>query len=340
MSDSHGQGEDRVGILGLGAYLPERVMTNADWERLVDTTDRWIKRRTGIERRRFAADDQHTADLAVHAARRALDHAGLEVAEIDEIIVATDTPEVYSPDTAAFVQHQMGAREVPAYDLAGSGCAGFLQAIDVARSRVHVEGPGRPPERKILVIGVELLSRLMDWTDRATCVLFGGGAGAVVIGAGDPLAEVVAVVTGTDGSQTGILGLEMGGTRQPFTHEETPLAGMRITMHGQKVFKEAVQRMAAASREVLARMGLALTDVDLVVPHQANLRILMAVAKALDLPDSKLFANVREVGNTGSASVPIALVQAYREGRIERGDLVLLTSFGAGFHWGAALIRF
>ncbi len=315
-------------------------MTNADWERLVDTSDRWITRRTGIERRRFAAEGQHTSDLAVLAARAALEDAGIGVQDIDEIIVATDTPEVYSPDTAAFVQHMLGAREIPAYDLAGSGCAGFLQAIDVARSRVHVPGPGRPAERKILVIGVELLSRLMDWTDRTTCVLFGDGAGAVVVGDRGDAAEIVAVVTGTDGSQTDILGLEIGGTRQPFTHEDTPLSGMKITMHGQKVFKEAVRRMIAASRDVLERAGLTLDDVALVVPHQANLRILGAVARALALPDDKLFVNVQNVGNTGSASVPIALVEAYREGRVEPGDLVLLTSFGAGFHWGAALIRF
>ncbi len=358
LSESHGgethrlpEGDqrDRIGILGLGSYLPERVMTNADWERLVDTSDRWITRRTGIERRRFAADDQHTSDLAVLAARAALEDAGIEVEQIDEIIVATDTPEVYSPDTAAFVQHLLGAREIPAYDLAGSGCAGFLQAIDVARSRVHVAGPGRPAKREvapearkrnILVVGVELLSKLMDWSDRATCVLFGDGAGAVVVGAGAGAAEIVAVVTGTDGSKTDILGLEIGGTRQPFTHEDTPLSGMKITMDGQKVFREAVRRMIAACREVLERTGLTLDDVDLVVPHQANLRILSAVAKALDLPDEKLFVNVQDVGNTGSASVPIALAQAYSQGLVQGGSLVLLTSFGAGFHWGAALIRF
>ncbi len=326
--------ENRIGILGLGAYLPERVMTNADWERLVDTSDEWITVRTGIRERRFAAEDESTADLAVHACRAALEHVGLDAQAVDEIIVATDTPEVYSPDTAAFVQHRLGAREVPAYDLGGSGCAGFLQALDVARSRA------REQDRKILVIGVEVLSRLMDWSDRATCVLFGDGAGAAVVGRGAGAAEILATVTGTDGSQTDILGLEVGGTRRPFSLESTPDGQMVITMHGQKVFKQAVQRMCAASRQALADAGLALGDVALVVPHQANLRILNAVAKALDLPDEKLFVNVREVGNTGSASVPIALAQAHDQGRIRAGDLVLLTSFGAGFHWGAVLIRF
>ncbi len=326
--------ETRIGILGLGAYLPERVMTNADWQRLVDTTDEWITTRTGIKERRFAAEDESTADLAIHAARAALEHAGLAAADVDEIIVATDTPEVYSPDTAAFVQHRLGARQVPAYDLGGSGCAGFLQALDVARSRV------RDRDRKILVIGVEVLSRLMNWSDRATCVLFGDGAGAAVVGRGDGAAEILAAVTGTDGSQTDILGLEIGGTRRPFSLESTPDGQMGVTMHGRKVFKQAVHHMCAASRRALAEAGLSLDDVALVVPHQANLRILNAVAKSLDLPPEKLFVNVDRIGNTGSASVPIGLAQAHAEGRVRAGDLVLLTSFGAGFHWGAVLIRF
>ena len=320
----------RIGILGIGAYLPERVMTNADWERLVDTSDQWITQRTGIKRRHFAAEDEATADLAVHAARSALRDAELEAAEIDEIIVATDTPEVYSPDTASFVQHRLGARQVPAYDLGGSGCAGFLQAVDIACSRAREGG------RRVLVIGVELLSRMMNWSDRTTCVLFGDGAGAVVVGAGAGAAEILASVTGTDGSRADILGLEAGGTRRPFGAG----GNSDIIMDGPKVFKEAVRRMSAASREVLARAGLELGDVDLAVPHQANLRILTAVAKNLGLTKDKLFVNVQEVGNTGSASVPIALSQAYEQGRIQSGDLVLLASFGAGFHWGAVLIRF
>ncbi len=314
-------------------------MTNADWERLVDTTDDWITRRTGIKRRHFAAADEHTADMAVNAARSALEHAGMEAGDIDEIIVATDTPEVYSPDTASFVQHRLGARQIPAYDLGGSGCAGFLQAIDVARSRAR-DAVRRPAGRRILVIGVELLSRMMNWSDRSTCVLFGDGAGAMIIGSSDRVAEILTVVTGTDGSQADILGLEVGGTRRPFTAEDSAAGGMHIVMDGRRVFREAVRHMSAASREAVARAELALEDVDLVVPHQANQRILDAVGKALDLPAEKLFANVREVGNTGSASVPVALHQAFRQGRINDGDLVLLTSFGAGFHWGAVLVRF
>jgi 3-oxoacyl-[acyl-carrier-protein] synthase-3 len=329
-------GDGKVGILGLGAYVPERVMTNADWGRLVDTTDEWIVARTGIEERHFAAEDQSTADLAVAAARAALADAGLEPEDVDEIIVATDTPEVFSPDTAAFVQHLLGARQVPSYDLAGSGCAGFVQALDVACSRVLA---GRP--ERVLVIGAEVITRLMDWTDRATCVLFGDAAGAAVLGRGAASGEIVAVETGTDGSRTGILGLPIGGTRHPFSLDIAQRGlHKQIVMNGREVFKEAVTRMSEASRKVLAKAGRELAEVALVVPHQANLRILTAVAKALGTPMEKVFVNVREYGNTGSASVPLALTQARDQGRVQDGDLVLLTSFGAGFHWAAALIQF
>ena len=326
--------ENLIGLLGLGAYLPDRVVTNADWERSVDTSEDWITSRTGIEQRRFAAAGESTADLATRAGRAALRHAGLAAQALDEIIVATDTPEVYCPDTAAFVQHRLGARPVPAYDLAGSGCAGFLQALDLARSRV------READRRILVIGVEVLSRVMSLTDRATCVLFGDGAGAAVVGAGRDAAEILSAVAGTDGSQTDILGIEVGGTRVPFSRASSPDGRQAITMHGPRVFREAVRRMSAASRAALAAAGLRLEDLSLLVPHQANLRIITAIGRALDLPREKIFVNIRDHGNTGSASVPIALAQAHEQGRIQPGDLVLLTSFGAGFHWAAVLIRF
>jgi len=239
---------------------------------------------------------------------------------------------------------------VPAYDLAGSGCAGFLQAVDVAFSRA------RETPRRVLVVAVELLSRLMNWQDRATCVLFGDAAGAAVVGPapggveggvegggprGGRVIEKLAAVAGTDGRHTGILTLETGGTRRPFSLEAAQQGLHKdIVMDGRAVFREAVTRMTAASREVLRRAGVAVADLALVVPHQANARILKAVAQQLDLPADKLFSNVEDYGNTGSASVPLALVQAREEGRIREGDLVLLTAFGAGFHWGAMLLRF
>ncbi|HSG09512.1 MAG TPA: beta-ketoacyl-ACP synthase III [Longimicrobiales bacterium] len=323
-----------VGILGLGAYLPERIMTNEEWSEHVDTSNEWIVARTGIERRRLAADDESTADLAVAAARSALADSGLEAKDLDEIIVATDTPEVYSPDTASFVQARLGAREIAAYDLGSSGCAGFVLALDVARSRA-AEG------RRVLVVGVELLTRLMDWGDRNTCVLFGDAAGAAVVGKAPGAARILATSAGTDGTRSHILGLEVGGTRMPFT-EERARQGLHkaLIMEGREVFREAVARMTASSLDVLARAGHTVDDVALVVPHQANLRILNAVGERLGVGADRLFVNVHEYGNTGSASVPVALWEARSQGRVKEGDLVLLTAFGAGFHWASLLVRF
>jgi 3-oxoacyl-[acyl-carrier-protein] synthase-3 len=326
--------EHPTGILGLGSYVPDRVMTNDDWARYVDTSDEWIFSRTGIRRRRIAADDQSTVDLALPAASAALADAGLEPRDVDEIIVATDTPEIFVPDTAAFIQHRLGAGEVPAYDLGGSGCAGFLMALDIARARAS-------GGRKILVLGVELLTRLIDWTDRTTCVLFGDAAGAVVVGEREDAVEILAAHAGTDGSRTDILSLEVGGTRSPFTLERAQKREHRkINFNGREVFKTAVARMTEASRKVLEIAGYSIEDVALVVPHQANLRILKAVGKTLQVPEEKLFLDVEDYGNTGSASVPLALSHAREQGRIGSGDLVLLSAFGAGFHWAAAVLRF
>ena len=325
-----------VGIVGLGAYVPERVMTNDEWSQYVDTSDEWIRSRTGIERRRVAAPEQSTVDLALPAARLALEDAGIGPRDLDEIIVATDTREVTIPDTAAFVQERLGAREVPAYDLAGSGCAGFLQALDVARSRVIAGAADR-----VLVLGVELLTRLMDWHDRNTCVLFGDAAGAAVVGASSRAAEILAAVAGTDGSASAILGVEAGGTRVPFDDEVARRRlHQRIDFNGREVFRHAVRRMAQAGRAVLEKTGHSLDEVALLVPHQANLRIVDAVRRELALPEEKVFVNLQEYGNTGSASVPLALWEARRAGRIASGDLVLLVSFGAGFHWASVLLRY
>jgi len=327
-------------ILGFGGYVPERVMTNADWAQLVDTSDEWITTRTGIKERRFAAEDEATLDLAAKAAELALLDAGLEADALGEIIVATDTPEVYTPDTASFLQHRLGCGNIPAYDLGGSGCAGFVQALDVARARIAFA------PRRALVVGVELISRLISWQERETCVLFGDAAGAVVLGPDDPTGDTAAprileVVTGTDGSQTEILTLSTGGTRHPFTIETAESgAHQHLTMNGREVFKQAVTRMSAAVEEVLTRVGRSIRDVSLLIPHQANKRIIDAVAKRLGIGDDRSFVNVDRFGNTGSASVPFAMFQARQEGRLGPGDLVVLTAFGAGFHWAAAAIEF
>jgi 3-oxoacyl-[acyl-carrier-protein] synthase-3 len=327
--------DNPIGVLGLGAYVPDRVMTNDEWADYVDTSDEWITERTGIKTRRVAADDQTTVDLAAAAAERALADAEVAIEEIDEIIVATDTPEVYIPDTASYLQNRLGASEVPAFDLAGSGCAGFILGLDVAHSRAQKS------DRKILLVGVELLTRLMDWKDRTTCVLFGDAAGAAVVGAGAGAAEILGFTAGTDGKQAGILTLEMGGSRAPFSLEGAQRRDHKdIVMKGREVFREAVTHMSAAAREVLEQAGAAIDDLKLVIPHQANLRIINAVQKALAVPDEKMHVNVQDYGNTGSASVPLALWEARNQGLIDKGDLVLLTAFGAGFHWAAALLRF
>lgn len=324
-----------IGLLGFGSYAPARVMSNDDWAAYVDTSDEWITSRTGIKTRRIAAADETTVDMAEQAAAAALADAGVGPGEIDELIIATDTPEVYIPDTAAFLQHRLGLREIPAYDLGGSGCAGFVLALDLARSRAATESA------TVLVVGVEMLSKLMDWSDRNTCVLFGDAAGAAVVGARAGSSEIVACVAGTDGSQTDILQRCAGGTRMPFSRELVESGEyLKIDFHGRSVFREAVRRMTASAEAVLEKAGLELADVDLVVPHQANERIIRAVGKALAIPTEKVFSNVRRYGNTGSASIPLALAEARKSGSLHSGDLVLMTAFGAGFHWASALIRF
>lgn len=322
-------------FLGFGGYVPEQIMTNEDWSKLVDTTDEWITQRTGIKRRRIAAPDESTLTLAADASEAALGDANLVPDDIDEIILATDTPEMYLPDTAALLQERLHCRNIPTYDLGGSGCAGFVQALDVARTRIAFE------PKKILVVGVELITRMIDWNDRATAVLFGDGAGAVVLGAEGGRAQLLDVVTGTEGRYAEILTLASGGTRNPF-NELTLASGEynKLIMDGRRVFIEAVNRMTEASANVLERIGKTISDVSLVIPHQANLRIIDAVRKKMGLDEEQVYVNVHEYGNTGSATVPFALAEAVKADRIKEGDLVVLTAFGAGFHWAAAAVQF
>lgn len=322
-------------FLGFGGYVPERIMTNDDWSQILDTSDEWITQRTGIKRRRVAADDESTLTLAADAAVVALKDARLIPEDIDEIIVATDTPEMYTPDTAALLQDRLGCRNVPTYDLGGSGCAGFVQALDVARARIAFE------PKNILVVGVELITRMVDWKDRATAVLFGDGAGAVVLGPQGGRAKLLDVVSGTEGGFAEILTLASGGTRNPF-NAKTLESGEynRVVMDGRRVFTEAVRRMSQASLEVLERIGRTAAEVALVIPHQANLRIIEAVRKKLGLAEDRVYVNVDEYGNTGSATVPFAMYEAWNNRRISEGDLVILTAFGAGFHWAAAAVQF
>lgn len=322
-------------ILGFGGYAPPHVVSNDDWARLLDTSDEWITQRTGIKRRRRAGSEETTMTMAVEAASTALKDADLTPDDVDEIVLATDTPEMMTPDTAALVQHSLGCRNIPTYDLGGSGCAGFVQAIDVARSRIVVE------PKKVLVIGVELISRMISHEDRSTAVLFGDGAGAVVMGPGEGRAEVLGVVSGTDGGSAEILTLGAGGTRNPFNADSLASGDYnRLIMDGRKIFVEAVERMSEAALGALAKVGRTIADVDLVIPHQANLRIIEAVRKKLGLAEDRVYVNIEEYGNTGSATVPFALWEAVDSGRVSPGDLVILTAFGAGFHWAGAAVQF
>ncbi len=322
-------------ILGFGGYTPERVVTNDDWAAALDTSDEWITQRTGIKRRHYAADDESTMTLASEAATSALKDAGMSPDDVDEIVLATDTPEMMTPDTAALVQDRLGCRNIPTYDLGGSGCAGFIQALDVARSRVIVD------PKNILVIGVEVISRMISQEDRSTAVLFGDGAGAVVVGPEGGRAEILGALAGTDGSAAEILTLAAGGTRNPFNAESLASGDYnRLVMDGRRVFVEAVARMSEVATDVLEKVGHTIDEVDLVIPHQANLRIIEAVRKRLGLEKDVVYVNIEEYGNTGSATVPFAMWEAVDQGRIAPGDLVVLTAFGAGFHWAAAALQF
>lgn len=322
-------------ILGFGGYTPERVVTNDDWAAALDTSDEWITQRTGIKRRHYAADDESTMTLASEAATSAMKDAGMSPDDVDEIVLATDTPEMMTPDTAALVQDRLGCRNIPTYDLGGSGCAGFVQALDVARSRIIVE------PKNVLVIGVEVISRMISQEDRSTAILFGDGAGAVVMGPEGGRAEVLGALAGTDGSAAEILTLAAGGTRNPFNAESLASGDFnRLVMDGRRIFVEAVGRMSEAATDVLEKVGHTIGEVDLVIPHQANLRIIEAVRKRLGLEKDVVYVNIEEYGNTGSATVPFAMWEAVDQGRIAPGDLVVLTAFGAGFHWAAAALQF
>jgi 3-oxoacyl-[acyl-carrier-protein] synthase-3 len=323
----------RVGLLGVGSYLPERVMANSEWEGYCGAEAEWIASRTGIRERRIAAPEETTVDLAVRAAEDALAKGGIAPEELTELIVATDTPEVFAPDTAAFVQHRLGLREIPAYDLAGSGCAGFILGLALAASRVRDEGG------KAMVIAVELISRIMDWRDRRVAPLFGDGAGAAIVGESDRL-EILVTYNATDGSGADALGLEVGGTRVPPTLELVARGEHKhVILQGERIFRQAIKRMIEAGELVLQRAGLGPSEVALLIPGQANIHIIEAVAQGLGIPLGRVAVNLDRYGDTGSAAFPIALDEALRSGRIRPGDHVLMVAFGMGFHWGGALIR-
>jgi 3-oxoacyl-[acyl-carrier-protein] synthase-3 len=319
-------------VAGVGSVLPERVVPNAEFERLVDTSDEWIRERTGIAERHFAADGETTSDLAVGAARIALETAGVAPEHLDLIVCATLTGDTPIPAAAVWVQRKLGVA-APAFDV-NAACAGFSYALSTGTAFIE---SGRA--ETVLVMGAEILSRVMDFGDRTTCVLFGDGAGAVVLRTSES-AGVLGSVLGADGTAAEILYIPAGGSAEPASHESVEARDHSIRMpKGRDVFKRAVVEMANASRQLLEKSGYTADDVDLLIPHQANARIMVAVAERLGIGLDRAVVDVETVGNTSAASIPIALDRAWRAGRIREGDLVLLTSFGAGLAWGATLIR-
>jgi 3-oxoacyl-[acyl-carrier-protein] synthase-3 len=322
----------RVGIIGVGEYLPKKVLTNADLEKMVDTSDEWITTRTGIKQRRLASKQEAASDLAIRAGKGALKDAGLKPQDIDLIIVATITPDMQFPSTACFVQVGLGAKKAVCFDVSAA-CAGFVYGITVAQQFIS-----RGVYKNALVIGAEILSSITDWQDRNTCVLFGDGAGAVVL-AEVKSGGILSTYLGSDGSKTGILMLPGGGSRAPASHKSIDNRLHYIKMEGNELFKIAVVTMAEAAQVALKKAGLECSDVDLFIPHQANVRIIMAMAKKLGLSPGKIYLNIEKYGNISSASTATALCEAVKERRIKKGDIVLLDAFGAGLVWGACVIK-
>jgi len=324
-------------IVGWGKHVPEQVLTNADLSEMVDTSDEWIRTRTGIAERRIAADGETTAAMATKAAWQALESAGLSPTQVDLIIVATATPDHAFPATACLVQDALGAKNAAAFDLS-AGCTGFVYALSVAADMVIARAQPDHPVTA-LVIGSETLSRITDWSDRSTCVLFGDGAGAVVLRADDSPGGVLSTFLGADGSGGDLLHLPAGGSREPASHRTVSERRHYLRMRGREVFRFAVRAMPEAAREALEGAGLTPADVDVLVPHQANQRILEAAGRALELPPEKMVSNLDRYGNTSAASIPIALCEAVEDGRIQRDDVVVCVGFGAGLTWGAAALR-
>ncbi len=317
---------------GWGAYVPERVMTNADFENIVDTSDEWIVTRTGIRERHIAAPGETSSVMATHAARAALASANLAPTDLDLILLGTCTADYRTPSSACLVQHALGAR-CGAFDLQ-AGCPGFLYALSTADQFIRAGSC-----RHVLVVGVEHLSPYVDYTDRSMCVLFGDGAGAVILSASEQPGGVRGFTLGSDGARPEVLWAAAGGGARPIGHEELELGLQYVRMEGQEVFKFATQISGPAIETVLSQAGLTLDDIDLFIPHQANLRIIEAISRRLKIPMEKMVVTVDRYGNTSSSSIPIALRDAIAEGRIHKGQRLMLLSFGAGLTWSAVLVE-
>lgn len=322
-----------AGILATGHYAPKKILTNEDLERMVDTSDEWIRTRTGIETRHIAADSEDTSDLCVHAAKAAMEKAGLTPDDIDFIMVGTASPDYVVPSTACLVQSKLGCTHAGAMDFS-AGCSGYIYGITLAaqfiRSGLY---------KHVLVIGAEVLSRLVNWADRSTCILFGDGAGAAIMGPVEDDYGYIASELGSDGNLGGILNIPASGIAEPVTHRAIDSGRIYIHMEGSEVFKHAVRHMEATTQNVLQKAGLGIDDVALFIAHQANYRIIHSTAKKLGVPEEKVYVNVNRYGNTSAASVGIALDEAVAEGRLKKGDYLVLTGFGAGLTWGSVVLK-
>src|SRR5436190_18585014 len=320
-------------IAGVGSYVPARILTNAELEKMVDTTDEWITSRTGIKQRRIAAPNQFTSDLGAEAARRAMKKAGVTADQIDLVIVATITPDMPFPSTACLVQHKIGAKRAAAFDLEAA-CSGFIYALEIAQQFIMSR-----TYDTVLVIGAEKLSSIIDWSDRNTCVLFGDGAGAAVLQSRPGSHGLLTAVMGADGENADLLFMPGGGSRCPASVESVNSRLHYLRMEGKETFKCAVQAMQTAGEEAMQRCEIDISKIKCVIPHQANRRIIDAVAERIGAKPERVFVNLDKYGNTSAASVAIALDEAVESGRIKRGDFILLVVFGAGLTWGAAVIE-
>ncbi|MFZ7104503.1 MAG: beta-ketoacyl-ACP synthase III [Peptococcaceae bacterium] len=322
-----------VGILGTGSYVPERIITNKDLEKIIDTTDEWIVTRTGISERRNAEEKMATSDMSIIAAERALAAAGTKAEELDLVIVATITPDMFFPATACIVQEKIGAKKAAAFDLSAA-CTGFIYGLSVAAQFI-----ASGMYQKILVVGAEKLSSILNPGDRSTFVIFGDGAGAAVLGPVEEGSGFLSFELGSDGSGAGLLYLEAGGSRLPASWETVEGGKHYLVMHGNDVFKFAVRMMDDAAMKALAKAGLTTDEIDYLIPHQANIRIVDAATKRLKLSTEKVYVNLDKYGNMSGASIPVALDEAVRKGRIKNGDVIVLVGFGAGLTWGSSVIR-
>ena len=320
-------------ISAVGSYVPGKVLTNDDLEKRIDTTNEWITTRTGIKERRIADDDEHTSDMAAHAAQRALERAEVDPADVDLIVLATITPDMPFPATACLVQEKLGAHNAAAFDIEAA-CSGFVYALEIGQQFIMSR-----TYNTVLVIGAEKLSSIMDWEDRNTCVLFGDGAGAAVLQNRENSHGLLTACMGADGRKASILSQPGGGCLHPATAKTVSDRLHFLRMDGKDVFKSAVNAMATAAREALGRCELEIDRIKCIIPHQANMRILKAVGDRLGASEDQVFSNLERYGNTSAASVAIALDEAVEQGKVERGDLILLLVFGAGLTWGAAIIE-